>query len=246
MGSVHSKEASVLKSPYVTAKHGLEGLAKVVAKEGAAYGVRSNVICPGFVRTPLVDKQIPEQAHDLGISEDDVVKKIMLTDRVYGEFTTVEDVARSRAMPLTKVMPIFALQPRTPGSPPPRRLRAVTNGDFDIPFKKGDPDFRDFNRSNSGSTIFNPMGAPLIGKPGIIYADCPAWMRKARAVILDTYGHPDLVQVLVKDHTVGDSRVAGPRRELLSRDLRDALRRAAERYDVDPAPVLALAGGDEA
>jgi 3-hydroxybutyrate dehydrogenase len=94
MGSVHSKEASVLKAPYVTAKHGLEGLSKVVAKEGAAHGVRSNVICPGFVRTPLVDKQIPEQAQDLGISEEDVVKKVMLKDTVDGEFTTVEDVAR--------------------------------------------------------------------------------------------------------------------------------------------------------
>src|SRR5690606_38398951 len=72
MGSVHSKEASVLKAPYVTAKHGLIGLAKVVAKEGAKHGVRSNVICPGFVRTPLVEKQIPEQARDLGISEADV------------------------------------------------------------------------------------------------------------------------------------------------------------------------------
>jgi 3-hydroxybutyrate dehydrogenase len=94
MGSVHSTEASVLKAPYVTAKHGLEGLAKVVAKEGAAHGVRSNVICPAFVRTPLVDKQIPEQARDLGISEEDVVKKVMLKDTVDGEFTTVEDVAR--------------------------------------------------------------------------------------------------------------------------------------------------------
>ncbi len=62
MGSVHSKEASKLKAPYVTAKHGLIGLCKVIAKEGAAHGVRANVICPGFVRTPLVDKQIPEQA----------------------------------------------------------------------------------------------------------------------------------------------------------------------------------------
>ncbi|HSZ12254.1 MAG TPA: 3-hydroxybutyrate dehydrogenase [Rhizomicrobium sp.] len=93
MGSVHSKEASVLKSAYVTAKHGLEGLAKVVSKEGAKHGVRANVICPGFVRTPLVDKQIPEQAKELGISEDDVVKKVMLKDTVDGEFTTVEDVA---------------------------------------------------------------------------------------------------------------------------------------------------------
>jgi 3-hydroxybutyrate dehydrogenase len=93
MGSVHSKEASPLKSAYVTAKHGLIGLNKVIAKEGGPFGVRSNVICPGFVRTPLVEKQIPEQAKTLGISEDDVVKKIMLGGTVDKEFTTVEDVA---------------------------------------------------------------------------------------------------------------------------------------------------------
>ena len=93
MGSVHSKEASVLKSPYVTAKHGLIGLAKTIAKEGAAHNVRANVICPGFVRTPLVDKQIPEQAKELGISEDEVVKKVMLGQTVDGEFTSIEDVA---------------------------------------------------------------------------------------------------------------------------------------------------------
>jgi 3-hydroxybutyrate dehydrogenase len=95
MGSVHSKEASVLKAPYVTAKHGLIGLAKVVAKEGAAHGVRANVICPGFVRTPLVEKQIPEQAKELGISEEDVIKKVMLKETVDGEFTTVDDVAET-------------------------------------------------------------------------------------------------------------------------------------------------------
>ncbi|MCC5013968.1 MULTISPECIES: 3-hydroxybutyrate dehydrogenase [Legionella] len=95
MGSVHSKEASKLKAPYVTAKHGLLGLCKVVAKEGAAYGVRANVICPGFVRTPLVDKQIPEQAKELKISEDDVIKKVMLKDTVDGEFTTIDDVAQT-------------------------------------------------------------------------------------------------------------------------------------------------------
>ena len=93
MGSVHSKEASKLKAPYVTAKHGLIGLAKVVAKEGAQHGVRANVICPGFVRTPLVDKQIPEQAKELGISEAEVIKNVMLKDTVDGEFTTIEDVA---------------------------------------------------------------------------------------------------------------------------------------------------------
>ena len=95
MGSVHSKEASPLKAPYVTAKHGLIGLAKVVAKEGAKHGVRANVICPGFVRTPLVDKQIPEQAKELGISELEVVKNIMLKGTVDGEFTTVQDVAEA-------------------------------------------------------------------------------------------------------------------------------------------------------
>ncbi|KQT46309.1 3-hydroxybutyrate dehydrogenase [Aureimonas sp. Leaf454] len=95
MGSVHSKEASKLKAPYVAAKHGLIGLAKVVAKEGAAHGVRSNVICPGFVRTPLVEKQIPEQAATFGISEEDVVRTIMLKDTVDGEFTTVDDVAQT-------------------------------------------------------------------------------------------------------------------------------------------------------
>jgi 3-hydroxybutyrate dehydrogenase len=93
MGSVHSKEASVLKSAYVTAKHGLIGLCKTVAKEGGTHGIRANVICPGFVRTPLVEKQIPEQAQALGISEDDVVKKVMLKETVDGEFTTVQDVA---------------------------------------------------------------------------------------------------------------------------------------------------------
>jgi 3-hydroxybutyrate dehydrogenase len=94
MGSVHSKEASMLKAPYVTAKHGLLGLCRVVAKEGAAHNVRANTICPGYVRTPLVEKQIPEQAKEFGISEDDVVKKIMLKDTVDGQFTTMQDVAQ--------------------------------------------------------------------------------------------------------------------------------------------------------
>ena len=95
MGSVHSKEASVLKAPYVTAKHGLIGLAKVVAKEGGPHGVRVNVICPGFVRTPLVEKQIPEQAKTLGITEAEVIKNVMLKATVDGEFTTLEDVAET-------------------------------------------------------------------------------------------------------------------------------------------------------
>jgi 3-hydroxybutyrate dehydrogenase len=95
MGSVHSHEASKLKAPYVSAKHGLLGLARVVAKEGAEYNVRSHVICPGFVRTPLVEKQIPEQARELGITEEQVVKNVMLKETVDGIFTTVEDVAQT-------------------------------------------------------------------------------------------------------------------------------------------------------
>jgi 3-hydroxybutyrate dehydrogenase len=93
IGSVHSKEASPLKAPYVAAKHGLLGLCKVVAKEGAKHKVRANVICPGFVLTPLAQKQIPEQAQQLGISEEDVVKKVMLKDTVDGEFTSLKDVS---------------------------------------------------------------------------------------------------------------------------------------------------------
>lgn len=93
MGSAHSHVASKLKAPYVTAKHGLLGLARTIAKEGAAHGIRSNVICPGFVKTPLVEKQIPEQAKELGISEEKVVSDVMLRDTVDGEFTTLADVA---------------------------------------------------------------------------------------------------------------------------------------------------------
>jgi 3-hydroxybutyrate dehydrogenase len=94
IGSVHSKEASLLKAPYVAAKHGLEGLIKTVAKEGAPHNVRANLIAPGFVRTPLVDKQIPEQARALGISELEVIRNVMLKETVDGQFTTQEDVAQ--------------------------------------------------------------------------------------------------------------------------------------------------------
>jgi 3-hydroxybutyrate dehydrogenase len=93
LGSVHSKEASPLKAPYVAAKHALLGLCRTVAKEGAAFGVRANVICPGFVRTPLVEKQIPEQAAVLGLSESEVVRNVMLKETIDGEFTTTQDVA---------------------------------------------------------------------------------------------------------------------------------------------------------
>jgi len=93
IGSVHSKEASVLKAPYVTAKHGLLGLTRTMAKEGAKHNVRANLIAPGFVRTPLVDKQIPEQSRALGITEAEVIKNVMLKETVDGQFTTTQDVA---------------------------------------------------------------------------------------------------------------------------------------------------------
>lgn len=95
MGSVHSKMAAVLKAPYVASKHGLLGLCRVVAKEGAPYQVRANVICPGFVRTALVDKQIPEQAALLGLTEEEVIQKVMLKDAVDGQFTTTDEIAET-------------------------------------------------------------------------------------------------------------------------------------------------------
>jgi 3-hydroxybutyrate dehydrogenase len=95
MGSAHSHVASTFKAPYVAAKHGLLGLARVIAKEGAAHGVRANVICPGFVRTPLVEKQIPEQARELGLTQEQVVRDVMLRDTVDTEFTTLEDIAET-------------------------------------------------------------------------------------------------------------------------------------------------------
>ncbi len=95
MGSSHSHLASPLKSAYVTAKHGLLGLARTLAKEGAKHQVRSHVVCPGFVRTPLVEKQIPEQARALGISEESVVRDVMLAGTVDATFTTLDDVAQT-------------------------------------------------------------------------------------------------------------------------------------------------------
>ena len=88
----------MLKAPYVTAKHGLIGLAETVAKEGAKHNIRANVICPGFVLTPLVEKQIPEQARLLGMSEEAVIKNVMLKNTIDGEFTTTADVAQVALM----------------------------------------------------------------------------------------------------------------------------------------------------
>jgi 3-hydroxybutyrate dehydrogenase len=81
VSSVHGLIASPFKSAYVTAKHALEGLSKVTALEGAARGVTSNCINPGYVRTALVEKQITDQARAHGISEDEVLEKVLLTEQ---------------------------------------------------------------------------------------------------------------------------------------------------------------------
>lgn len=93
LGSVHSKEASKLKGPYVVAKHGVLGLCRAVAKEGGRRGVRANVICPGFVMTDMVKNQFPTLARDLGITEEEVVEKLLEATTVDGQLTLPSDVA---------------------------------------------------------------------------------------------------------------------------------------------------------
>jgi 3-hydroxybutyrate dehydrogenase len=93
ISSVHGLRASAFKSAYVAAKHGLEGLSKVIALEGGPHGVTSNCICPAYVRTPLVEGQIADQARIHGISEDEVVAKIMLTEPVIKRLVEPEEVA---------------------------------------------------------------------------------------------------------------------------------------------------------
>ncbi|WP_371415401.1 3-hydroxybutyrate dehydrogenase [Citricoccus sp. SGAir0253] len=93
VSSAHGLRASAFKSAYVSAKHGLEGLSKVAALEGAEHGVTSNCVNPSYVRTPLVEKQIADQARTHGISEDEVVEKIMLTESAIKRLVEPEEVA---------------------------------------------------------------------------------------------------------------------------------------------------------
>ncbi len=97
ISSVHGLRASPYKSAYVSAKHGLEGLSKVVALEGGPKGVTSNCICPAYVRTPLVENQIADQARIHGISEDEVIEKIMLTEPAIKRLIEPEEVAELAA-----------------------------------------------------------------------------------------------------------------------------------------------------
>ena len=94
MASLSSYEAPVLKVPYTFAKHGLVGLSKVLAKEGAEYNIHTYCVCPAFVRTALVENQIPEQALALGLTEEEVIRDVMLKSTVDGKFTSLEEVAR--------------------------------------------------------------------------------------------------------------------------------------------------------
>jgi 3-hydroxybutyrate dehydrogenase len=93
VSSVHGLRASAYKSAYVAAKHGLEGLSKTIALEGGGRGVTSNTICPAYVRTPLVEKQITDQARVHGISEAEVVEKIMLTEPAIKRLVEPAEVA---------------------------------------------------------------------------------------------------------------------------------------------------------
>ncbi len=93
VSSVHGIRASPFKSAYVSAKHGLEGLSKVTALEGGEHGVTSNCINPGYVRTPLVEKQIADQARVHGIPESEVLAKVMLTESAIKRLVEPEEVA---------------------------------------------------------------------------------------------------------------------------------------------------------
>ncbi|WP_459642447.1 3-hydroxybutyrate dehydrogenase [Kineococcus sp. NUM-3379] len=93
VSSVHGLRASPHKSAYVAAKHGLEGLSKVVALEGGPHGVTSNTVCPAYVRTPLVEGQIADQARAHGIAEDEVISKIMLTQPAVKRLIEPSEVA---------------------------------------------------------------------------------------------------------------------------------------------------------
>lgn len=94
IASVHGVRASEYKSAYVAAKHGVLGLTKVLALEGANTGITANAICPGYVRTPLVEKQIADQAKAHGLSEKDVVEKVLLKKQPIKDFIDVEAIAQ--------------------------------------------------------------------------------------------------------------------------------------------------------
>ncbi|CAL4866350.1 D-beta-hydroxybutyrate dehydrogenase [Asticcacaulis sp. MM231] len=92
IASAHALVASEFKSAYVAAKHGLLGFTKTIALEGAQFGITANAICPGYVKTPLVEKQIPDTAKARGITEEQVIKDVILAAQPTKQFVTVEDI----------------------------------------------------------------------------------------------------------------------------------------------------------
>jgi 3-hydroxybutyrate dehydrogenase len=93
IASAHGLIASPFKSAYVAAKHGIVGLTKVVALEAAEFGVTCNAVCPGYVWTPLVEKQVEGQVKAHGISRDEVIRKVFLAEQPTKRFATIEEVA---------------------------------------------------------------------------------------------------------------------------------------------------------
>src|ERR671939_328958 len=108
ISSIHGRVASPYKSAYISAKHGLEGFSKTAALEGGPRGVTSNCICPAYVRTPLVENQISDQAKTHGISEDEVVEKIMLTEPAIKRLIEPEEVAEFDAFLWPPGAPLWA------------------------------------------------------------------------------------------------------------------------------------------
>lgn len=94
IASAHGLVASEFKSAYVASKHGIVGFTKTIALEGAPYGITANAICPGYVKTPLVEKQIADQAKVHNMSEEDVVNKVMLLKQAVKEFVSVEELGQ--------------------------------------------------------------------------------------------------------------------------------------------------------
>ena len=92
IASAHGLVASPFKSAYVAAKHGIVGFTKTIALEGAEHGVTCNAVCPGYVKTPLVEKQIPDTAKARGMTEEEVIQKVILDAQPTKQFVTVEQV----------------------------------------------------------------------------------------------------------------------------------------------------------
>src|SRR6266849_5224198 len=197
MGSVHSVEASPLKAPYVTAKHGLMGLCRVVAKEGAAHGVRANLIGPGYVRTALVEKQIPEQAKNLGISEAEVVKNVMLKTTVDGEFTTTADIAQVEHPPM-----LAHAGDRREG-PRRRILKAVDHLTLRIESEREGMSHR--RRLEQRGQAINDLSQPRVGHDRI--DDLAARREKSQPIDAPFAGKGDVVREAGKivDEDVGES-----------------------------------------